>query len=123
MLESANHYAAASRGVMGKAWEYLAENDLPQASEKGWGAAAQMVKAVAEERGWPHRSQHLLYEVIEELVDETGDPELSDLFQRASVLHVNFYEYRLRPRTVRRALQATQELITRLEPLLDRRPE
>ena len=123
MLESANQYAAASRGFMGKAWEYLAENDLPQTSEKGWGAAAEMVKAVAEERGWPHRSQHLLYEVIEELVDETGDPELSDLFQRASVLHVNFYENLLRPRTVRRALQTTQELITRLEPLLDSRTE
>ncbi len=123
MIESANRYAIASRGFMGKAWEYLAENDLPQASEKGWGAAAEMVKAVAEERGWPHRSHHLLSDIIEDLVDETGDPELSDFFLRASMLHVNFYENGLRSRTVRRALQTTQELISRLEPLLDNRTE
>ncbi len=118
MLGSPNRYAAASREFMGKAYQYLADNDLPQASEKGWGAAAEMVKAIAEERGWPHHQHRLLYIIIEDLTEETGDPELSDLFQRASGLHTNFYENWLRPRTVRRYLQAVQDLLTRLEPLL-----
>ena len=67
MLESTNRYATASREFMGKAYQYLAENDLPQASEKGWGATAEMVKAIAEERGWPHRSHRLLFDVIDDL--------------------------------------------------------
>jgi hypothetical protein len=31
---------------LGKAWEELRDGDLLQASEKGWGAAAQIVKAL-----------------------------------------------------------------------------
>lgn len=119
MLESTNDYRKASHDFMGKAWDYLAAADNPQASEKGWGAAAQMVKAVAEERGWPHRSHRLLYDIVEDLVDETGAENLSRWFQAASVLHTNFYENALRPRTVRRNLREVQQLLAELEPLLE----
>ena len=43
---------------------HLAEGDLLQASEKGWGVAAQMVKAVAETRGWRHSTHGDLYHVV-----------------------------------------------------------
>ena len=119
MRESTSGYADASRELMGKAYQYLAEEDLRQASEKGWGAAAQMVKAVAEERGWPHRHPRLLYEVIEDLVDETGDGELSRRFRQASALHNNFYENWFRPRAVRQCLQDVQILVNRLESLIE----
>ena len=39
-----------------KGRKYLAEGDLHQASEKGWGAAAHMAKAVAAARGWEYDS-------------------------------------------------------------------
>ena len=123
MLESTNNYYKASQEFMGKAWDYLAAEDWAQASEKGWGAAAEMVKAVAEERGWPHRSHRLLYDIVEDLVDETGDENLSRWFQAASVLHTNFYENALRPRTVRRNLREVQQLLAELEPLLATPPE
>lgn len=119
MRESTSGYADASRELMGKAYQYLAAEDLRQASEKGWGAAAQMVKAVAEERGWPHRHHRLLYEVIEDLVDETGDVELSDRFHQAYCLHDNFYENWMRPRAVRQCLQDVQTLVNRLESLIE----
>ena len=118
MLESTSGYRDASREFRGKAYQYLAADDLRQASEKGWGAAAEMVKAVAEERGWPHRHHRLLYEVIEDLVDETGDRELSRRFRQASALHNNFYENWLRPRAVRQCLQDVQTLVNQLEALL-----
>ncbi len=86
MLESTNRYATASREYLGRAWQYLAEEDLSQASEKGWGAAAEMVKAIAEERGWPHDGQRLLYRVIDNLVAETGDEELQDSVRPAHQL-------------------------------------
>ena len=42
---------------LGESRRHLAEDDLHQASEKGWGAAAWMAKAVAENQGWPY-SKH-----------------------------------------------------------------
>ena len=119
MLESTNRYATASREYMGRAWQYLAEEDLSQASEKGWGAAAEMVKAIAEERGWPHDGQSLLYRVIENLVAETGDEELSDRFKIASDLHTNYYENWYSTASVQLSIQSVQTLLDKLEPLLD----
>ena len=56
MTTRAQYHNATGRDFMAKAQAYLAEDDLLQASEKGWGAAAQMVKAAAEMRGWPHKN-------------------------------------------------------------------
>lgn len=123
MLESTANYAAAGRAYLAAAYQSLAEDDLPQASGKGWEAAENMVKAIAEERGWRHRSHRLLYDIVEDLVDETGDENLSRWFQAASVLHTNFYENALRPRTVRRNLREVQQLLAELEPLLETKPE
>ena len=123
MLESTANYAAAGRAYLAAAYQSLAEDDLPQASGKGWEAVENMVKAIAEERGWRHRSHRLLYDIVEDLVDETGDENLSRGFQAASVLHTNFYENALRPRTVRRNLREVQQLLAELEPLLERNPE
>lgn len=118
MLESTISYANASQEFRGKAWDYLAANDLPQASEKGWGAAVEMVKAVAEERGWPHRSHRSLFDAVDALVNETGDAELAALFERVNVLHINFYENWLSARAVRRVLLSVEQLLAKLEPLL-----
>ena len=43
-----------SRIFLAQAFEELEKGDLSQASEKGWGAAAQMLKAIAQEGGWDH---------------------------------------------------------------------
>ena len=59
MATTADH-KASSRAMMAQSHSELAQGDLQQASEKGWGAAAQMMKAVAETRGWDHsRHRHL----------------------------------------------------------------
>ena len=50
-------YQQASQRFLAQAKEELAAGDLQQASEKGWGAAAQMLKAIAEQRGWEHVSR------------------------------------------------------------------
>lgn len=47
-------YAKQSRTFLQKSRDYLASGDLHQASEKGWGAAAHMAKAVATARGWEY---------------------------------------------------------------------
>ena len=85
-------YKIASRALMDQAALELSEGDVRQASEKGWEAAAQMIKAVSEQRGGQHHSHALLYQIVRKLVEETGDSKIFNLFHVAGNLHTNFYE-------------------------------
>ena len=102
---------------MDKAWKYLHEGDLIQASEKGWGAAAQMVKAAAEARDWRHNGHGELFRAINRLADETDDRQLRTLFHVANSLHVNFYEGWLPQELVEDGLEQVAELVRRLDRL------
>lgn len=50
-MTPAQAYQNASRSLLAQGFAELARGDLRQASEKGWGAAAQMLKSIAEQRG------------------------------------------------------------------------
>ena len=108
-----------SRVYMGRAKEAFDEGDLLQASEKGWGAAAQIVKAVADERGWEHWSHWRLTAAVSRLVEETGDDEFGPLYAMANQLHSNFYEGGMSALLVEQALQGVTRFIEKLEALLD----
>ena len=111
-------YQTAASDFLRQAFEELEDGDLRQASEKGWGAAASVVKAIAEQRGWEHHSHDSLFEVAALLTDESGDVNIRRDFQMASSLHTNFYEGWLREEMVRDGLDQVQRLLTTLEPLL-----
>ena len=98
MTTKMRYYNATGREFLTKAHAYLAEDDLLQASEKGWGAAAQMVKSVAEAGGWPHNGHHELWRAVNLIVDQTGDRDIRTAFAAAAALHTNFYEGWLPPR-------------------------
>ena len=51
-----------------------------------------MVKCAAEDRGWPHNGHRQLQQVIDRLVEETGDGDIRPRFNAAGALHANFYE-------------------------------
>lgn len=110
-------YRAASRQLLAQGRDELAAGDVRQASEKGWGAAAQMVKAVAEQRGWQHRNHAALFNAVARLVSETGDQDIGRLFDVASALHVNFYENWSNAPNVARGLDDVARLLQKLEPL------
>ena len=112
-------YHQQSRHLLAQALLELDQGDLVQASEKGWGSAAQVVKAIAEQRGWRHRSHELLFEAVDALADEAGDEDMARLFDVASALHVNFYESWNSARRVRRGLRDVGLLLDKLEPLID----
>ena len=99
----------------------LQEGDLHQASEKGWGAAAQILKAVAEERGWEHGSHRLLLGVAGRLANESQSDELRDGFSAANVLHINFYEGWLDRASVEAYLDRVRGFVARAEQLLSGR--
>ena len=76
-MQRTTTYREQSRIFLSQAYEELAKGDLQQASEKGWGAASQMVKAIAQERGWRHRShRHLQNAVVIKL--RTSDQVTED---------------------------------------------
>ena len=67
MVQRTTTYREQARVFLTHAHEELAKGDLQQASEKGWGAAALMVKEIARHRERPHWSHRHLHEVINAL--------------------------------------------------------
>ena len=113
-------YQQASERFLAQARQELAAGDLPQASEKGWGATAQMLKAIAAQRGWEH-SRHRHYHIIaSRLRAETGDGDIRRLFNTASALHENFYENDMRTDDVADGLDDVAALLDKLLPMLTR---
>lgn len=85
-------YQQASEHFLEQARRELADGNLAQASEKGWGTATQMLKAVAEQRGWEHIRHRQYHRTASRLRPETRDIDIRRLFAVASHLHENFYE-------------------------------
>ena len=111
-------YREQSRVFLEQASIELANGDLYQASEKGWGAAAQIVKAVASQRGWEHNIHSDLFNVVDRLVKETGNNELRTQFGLANQLHKNFYEGTRPYDTILHHLFHTARFVDLLEDLL-----
>ena len=113
----ANRYAAQSRIFLRQAYQELAQGDLHQASEKSWGAAAQIVKAVGEDRGLDHTGHTELFVILRAVVRETEDTDLSLAMQLANSLHINFYEGWLGSEDIQLALDHISSLVDKLEDL------
>ena len=111
-------YRESSHHLLAQARSELAAGDVRQASEKGWGAAALMLKAVAEERGWEHERHRHHFRTVSHLQAELGDGAITDDFARANLLHENFYEDELASAEVAEGLDRVQGLLDKLEPLL-----
>ena len=111
-------YQKQSRAFLAQAQEEYEKGDLRQASEKSWGAAAQIVKAVAESRGWDHSRHRLLHQAVSRLGAEVNDPQVWRLFHSAIVLHTNFYEGYLDHAEIKDALGQVSEFVDKVEGLL-----
>ncbi len=110
-------YREASRTLLAQGFAELAVGDTRQASEKGWGATAQMLKSIAEQRGWEHKGHRLIRRAASRLADETGDPEIRRLYRVADSLHINFYEDLDTVEDVAAGLEDVRLLLDKLEPL------
>ena len=112
-------YREQGRVFLTKAFEYLNDGDLYQASEKGWGAAAQMVKAVAQSRDWEHNFHGHLVRAVSRLSRETADREFSSLFAFARILHQNFYEGDMDQEDVADHLSRVSAFVQKVDSLLN----
>ena len=112
-----------TQSMIEHAEERLQAGDLVQASEKGWGAVAHYLKAVAKQRGWRNESHRDFFTIKNRLARETNDPErIYSLFDAARMLHQNFYEPISPEEDVMRGIERVKEFIDRLEQanVLDR---
>ena len=81
-------YSTAAQ-LLDQARKELDCGDVRQASEKGWCAAAQAVKAVAEARGWDNTTQGDVFRIVRLLGEEPGGDDLGGLFGSAALLQRN----------------------------------
>ena len=114
-------YRRKARIFLTRSRDFLAEGDLHQASEKGWGAAAWMAKAVATAQGWEYRKHGQFSVVLNNARRLTGNDRLSGLRGIANDLHGNYYlrEFLLDSESIALDLDAIAELLDILEPLTD----
>jgi hypothetical protein len=114
-------YRQQARKFLAKSREYLAEGDLHQASEKGWGAAAWMAKAVATAQGWEYSRHDQFSVVLNNARLLTADDRLRGLRSIANDLHGNYYkrEFLLSADAVELDLNSIAELLDILEPLTE----
>ena len=118
-FEEVTEYVAQAREFLVKGRQYLAAGDLHQASEKGWGAAAHMAKAVAVNHGWRYGNHSQFHVVMNEVRRLTGNSRISDLHGRAELLHVNYYARKslLDAEMIGEDLDKMAELVELLSPL------
>lgn len=99
---------------------HLAEGDVCQAGEKGWGTVAQLTKAVATLRSWEHYDHEAMREAITALIDEMPERSVDIMrgLRSAESLHGNFYEVFMTPELARFDLAEIRPLLDILWELL-----
>ena len=123
--EFAEEFRHTGRQLLEHAEQEFQKGDLLQASEKTWGAVHQFLKAAATERDWGHDTHSHVRQVAQNLAVETGNLEISDLFDTAEALHANFYQAHMDADTVGRKMDKMKRYIDILSavPLPDASPQ
>ena len=116
MANGINHWETSRRFIIQADAEFAA-GDLLQASEKGWGAAAHAIKAIAQEREWRHDSHARLFGIVDRLVAETGESDIRELFRAAGEVHKNFYEGKMSKEDIAVSLEKIRTLLDILASL------
>ncbi len=110
-------YRDISRELLEQAFADLEQGNTRQASENGWGAAAQMLKSIAEQRGWGHQGHKLIRQAASRLADEMENDEVRRLYRVADSLHINFYEDLDTAADVAAGLEDVRQFLDLLEQL------
>ncbi len=117
-------YENQAQEFLARAREYLNAGDLHQASEKGWGAAAHMAKAVAVAQGWEYDTHADFSVVLNQAWQATGNDRLRALRGIANELHSNFYRRKrhLNAEVIAQDIENVAELVEALALLASPAP-
>ena len=93
-VQSTSDRRQMARRLIIHAREELEKGHRLQAGEKAWGAVVQPAKAIAEQRGWKHRSHNDVRDVMSQIALEYNfEHDQSEALSDAYYLgHRNFYE-------------------------------
>ena len=108
-----------SSSLLVHAREELANGQRLQAGEKAWGAVVQPIKAIAEQRGWPHQSHRDVFEVANQVVLEYGfdADQVRALTDAYRVGHENFYENQYNVEELAGMIERVEDLVPYLHGL------
>ncbi len=122
-LQSPDDRHAIGQRFIRQARCYLQKGDRLQAGEKAWGAIAQNLKAIGEQRGWNHGNHQLIEHIGRQIVSELQDTELGDAI--SDVVHNghrNFYENQRTFDEMSETIAFAEEALASLENLQQTSP-
>ena len=113
-----------SRRLIQQARDELDRGDRLQATEKVWGALAQMLKAHGQQRGWMNLGGHrTVGHIARQLDAEYDDLRVSDAYVAADNGHRNFYDNEMSPPEVADIITTVADLLPELENALHESPQ
>ena len=117
--EEVSDYESQAREFLGMAWDFLSTGNLHRASEKGWGAALHMAKAVAAAQGWEYGTHAEFGDVMYQASQMANNPRIQQLRGVANELHLNYYKRirHLNAGAIRGDLETISEFLEMLHPL------
>ena len=115
----AEHIGLA-REFLDRSKAYLQQGDLHQASEKGWGAAAHLVKAVAAANNWSYEHHDDFDSVVTNARQRYRQPSLRQYSNSAHALHRNYYKrgLLLNADTIEESIGDVEAMLNVLQPFI-----
>ncbi len=125
-LQSSADRQQISRRFIQHAREELEKGNRLQAGEKAWGAVAQYLKIIGEQRGWRHTSHRQLESIAHHVraeYPEYNSAQFTDaLWFAYRNGHENFYENHRNTDEVKEAIEGAETALPVLESLIDEAP-
>ena len=112
-----------SRRFIRQAREELERGDRLQATEKTWGALAQLFKAHGQQRGWLNMGSHrTVGRIAQQLAAEYNDLNIIDAYIAADNGHRNFYDNEMSPPEIEDIITVVARVLPQLESALSEPP-
>ena len=112
-----------SRRLIQQAPEELERGDRLQATEKIWGALAQLFKAHGQQRGWLNMGSHrTVGRIVQQLAAEYNDLNIINAYIAADNGHRNFYDNEMSPPEIEGIIAVVASVLPDLERALREPP-
>ena len=112
-----------SRRLIQQARGELERGDRLQATEKIWGALAQVLKAIGQQRGWLNMGSHrTVGRIAQQLAAEYNDLNIIDAYVAADNGHRNFYDNEMSPPEIEDIITVVAGALPELESALNQPP-
>ena len=112
-----------SRRLIQQARNELEGGDRLQATEKVWGALAQILKAHGQQRGWLNMGSHrTVGRIAQQLAAEYNDLNIINAYVAADNGHRNFYDNEMSPPEIEDIITVVAKVLPELESALSEPP-